>query len=285
MRKLKIILEMIKFEHTVFALPFAVMSAFIAADGIPSLAKLGWILVAMVGARSCAMAFNRLADAEFDSMNPRTATRAIPAGLITKSTVWVFTIASAGLLVLAAWQLNPLAFALSPVALAVIMGYSYTKRFTALSHFWLGLSLAISPVGAWIAIQGSFALPPIILCFVVLLWTAGFDIIYACQDVNFDRIHGLRSIPAKLGIRWSLWLSSALHVVAVLLLLGIPLLVELGTFYYIGVGVVVLIFIYEHAIVKPTDLSRVNLAFFTLNGTISLVLMALSIVDILFFNN
>ena len=281
MRKLKIILEMIKFEHTIFALPFAVMSAFIAADGVPSLAKCGWILVAMVGARSCAMAFNRLADAEFDSMNPRTAMRAIPAGLITKSAVWIFTIISAGLLVLAAWRLNPLAFALSPVALAVVMGYSYTKRFTVFSHFWLGLSLSISPVGAWIAIQGSFALPPIILCLVVLLWTAGFDIIYACQDVNFDKMHGLRSIPAKLGIRWSLWLSSALHVIAVLLLLGIPLLVELGTFYYIGVGIVVLIFVYEHAIVKPTDLSRVNLAFFTLNGMISLVLMALSIADIL----
>ena len=281
MGKLKIILEMIKFEHTVFALPFAVMSAFIAADGLPSLAKLGWILVAMVGARSCAMAFNRLADADIDAKNPRTAMRAIPAGLITKGTVWCFTVISAGLLVFAAWRLNPLAFALSPVALVVVMGYSYTKRFTALSHFWLGLSLSISPVGAWIAIQGSFALPPIILCLVVLLWTAGFDIIYACQDVNFDRKHGLRSIPAKIGIRWSLWLSSALHVIAVLLLLGMPLLVELGLFYYIGVGIVVLIFIYEHAIVKPTDLSRVNLAFFTLNGMISLVLMALSIADIL----
>ena len=281
MKKLKIILEMIKFEHTIFALPFAVMSAFIAADGLPSLAKLGWILVAMVGARSCAMAFNRLADAEIDAKNPRTAMRAIPAGLITKGTVWCFTVISAGLLVFAAWRLNPLAFALSPVALVVVMGYSYTKRFTALSHFWLGLSLSISPVGAWIAIQGSFAVPPIILCLVVLLWTAGFDIIYACQDVNFDRKHGLRSIPAKIGIRGSLWLSSALHVIAVLLLLGIPLLVELGLFYYIGVGIVVLIFIYEHAIVKPTDMSRVNLAFFTLNGMISLVLMALSIADIL----
>ena len=220
MRKLKIILEMIKFEHTVFALPFAVMSAFIAADGLPSLEKSGWILVAMVGARSCAMAFNRLADAEIDAKNPRTAMRAIPAGLITKGTVWGFTLISAGLLVFAAWRLNPLAFALSPVALFVVMGYSYTKRFTALSHFWLGLSLSISPVGAWIAIQGSFALPPIVLCLVVLLWTAGFDIIYACQDVNFDRKHGLHSIPAKIGIRWSLWLSSALHVIAVLLLLA-----------------------------------------------------------------
>lgn len=281
MRKLRIILEMIKFEHTVFALPFAIMSAFIAAEGLPSLAKLGWILVAMVGARSCAMAFNRLADAEIDSKNPRTVTRAIPAGLITKGSVWVFTIVSAGLLVFASWRLNPLAFALSPVALLVIMGYSYTKRFTALSHFWLGLALSISPVGAWIAIKGQFDWTPIVLCSVVLLWTAGFDIIYACQDVNFDRKHGLYSIPARIGIRWALWLSSALHVIAVGLLFSIPLLTELGLFYYIGVGIVVLIFIYEHAIVKPNDLSRVNLAFFTLNGMISLVLMALSIADIL----
>ena len=281
MRKLKVILEMIKFEHTVFALPFAIMSAFIAAEGLPSFQKLGWILVAMVGARSCAMAFNRLADAEIDSQNPRTVTRAIPAGLITKGAVWVFTLVSAALLVFAAWRLNPLAFVLSPVALLVIMGYSYTKRFTALSHFWLGLALSVSPVGAWIAIKGQFELPPIVLCCVVLLWTAGFDIIYACQDVNFDRKHGLHSIPAGLGIRWALWLSSALHVIAVLLLFGIPLLTELGLFYYIGVGIVVLIFIYEHAIVKPNDLSRVNLAFFTLNGMISLVLMALSIADIL----
>lgn len=281
MRKLKIILEMIKFEHTVFALPFAIMSAFIAADGLPQMAKLGWILVAMVGARSCAMAFNRLADAEIDSKNPRTSTRAIPAGLITKGSVWVFTLVSAGLLICAAWRLNPLAFALSPVALAVIMGYSFTKRFTALSHLWLGLALSISPVGAWIAITGRFDWTPIVLCCVVLLWTAGFDIIYACQDVHFDKKHGLHSIPARIGIRWALWISSMLHVVAVILLFIIPLLAELGLFYYIGVGIVVLIFIYEHAIVKPNDLSRVNLAFFTLNGMISLVLMALSIADIL----
>ena len=281
MQKLKIILEMIKFEHTIFALPFAIMSAFIAADGLPSLPKLGWILLAMVGARSCAMSFNRIVDAEIDSQNPRTVKRAIPAGLITKGTVWIFTIVSGGLLVFAAWQLNPLAFALSPIALAVIMGYSYTKRFTSFSHFWLGLALSISPVGAWIAIKGRFDWTPIILCCVVLLWTAGFDIIYACQDINFDRKHGLHSIPARLGIRWALWVSSALHVVAVLLLVGIPLLTKLGIFYYMGVGIVVSIFIYEHAIVKPGDLSRVNLAFFTLNGMISLVLMALSIADIL----
>ena len=281
MRKLKIILEMIKFEHTVFALPFAIMSAFIAEEGLPPLTKLGWILVAMVGARSCAMAFNRLADAEIDSQNPRTATRAIPAGLITKGAVWFFTLVSAGLLVCAAWRLNPLAFALSPVALAVIMGYSFTKRFTALSHLWLGLALSISPVGAWIAIKGQFDWTPIILCCVVLLWTAGFDVIYACQDVNFDRKHGLHSIPARIGIRWALWVSSALHVVAVFLLFCIPRFAEMGHFYFVGVWIVVFIFIYEHAIVKPDDLSRVNLAFFTLNGMISLVLMALSIADIL----
>ena len=281
MRKLKIILEMIKFEHTVFALPFAIMSAFIAAEGLPPLTKLGWILVAMVGARSCAMAFNRLADAEIDSQNPRTATRAIPAGLITKGAVWIFTLVSAGLLVCAAWRLNPLAFKLSPVALAVIMGYSFTKRFTALSHLWLGLALSISPVGAWIAIKGQFDWTPIILCCVVLLWTAGFDIIYACQDVNFDRKHGLYSIPARIGIRWALWVSSALHVVAVFLLFCIPRFAEMGHFYFVGVWIVVFIFIYEHAIVKPDDLSRVNLAFFTLNSMISLVLMALSIADIL----
>ena len=280
-RKLRIILEMIKFEHTVFALPFAIMSAFIASGGVPPLPKLGWILVAMVGARSCAMAFNRLADAEIDSENPRTAMRAIPAGLITKTSVWIFTLVSAGLLVVAAWRLNPLAFALSPVALAVIMLYSYTKRFTSLSHFWLGLALSISPVGAWIAIKGQFDWTPIVLCGVVLLWTAGFDIIYACQDITFDKKHQLHSIPARIGIRWALWLSSILHVIAVLLLFCIPLLSELGVFYYIGVGIVVCIFIYEHAIVKPNDLSRVNLAFFTLNGMISLVLMALSITDIL----
>jgi 4-hydroxybenzoate polyprenyltransferase len=284
MRKLKIILEMIKFEHTIFALPFAIMSAFIAADTedrLPSLTEFGWILVAMVGARSCAMAFNRLADAEIDSQNPRTATRAIPAGLITKGAVWIFTLVSAGLLVCAAWRLNPLAFKLSPVALAVIMGYSFTKRFTALSHLWLGLALSISPVGAWIAIKGQFDWTPIILCCVVLLWTAGFDIIYACQDVNFDRKHGLHSIPARIGIRWALWVSSALHVVAVFLLFCIPRFAEMGHFYFVGVWIVVFIFIYEHAIVKPDDLSRVNLAFFTLNSMISLVLMALSIADIL----
>ena len=278
-RKIKIILDMIKFEHTIFMLPFAVMSAFIASDGFPALDKLGWILVAMVGARSCAMAFNRLADAKIDKANSRTSIRAIPAGLITKGAVWGFTLVSAALLVFAAYNLNPLAFALSPIALVVIMGYSYTKRFTSLSHLWLGTSLSIAPIGAWIAIKGQFDWTPILLGLAVLLWTAGFDIIYACQDFDFDRNHRLHSIPAKFGIRPALWISSVLHVVMVAVLIGVTLLTDLGVIYLVGVGVVIIILTYEHAIVKPNDLSRVNLAFFTLNGAVSLVLMALSVVD------
>ena len=272
---------MIKFEHTIFALPFAMMSAFIASGGFPPAGKLGWILVAMVGARSCAMAFNRLADAKIDKANPRTATRAIPSGLITQEAVWLFTLVSAALLVLAAYKLNPLAFVLSPVALAVIMGYSYTKRFTSLSHLWLGLSLSIAPIGTWIAIRGQFNLTPMLLGLAVLLWTVGFDIIYACQDLNFDHKYGLYSIPVRFGIQSALWLSSALHVMMIGVLIGVTLLTNLGVLYLIGVGVVTIILIYEHAIVKPNDLSRVNLAFFTLNGMVSLVLMTLSVADML----
>ena len=281
-RKLKIILDMIKFEHTIFALPFAIMSAFVASDGLPAWDKIGWILVAMVGARSCAMAFNRLADAKIDKANPRTAIRAIPTGKIGKKEVWVFTLVSAALLVFAAYKLNRLAFALSPVALAVIMGYSYTKRFTSLSHLWLGISLSIAPIGAWIAIKGRFDWTPMLIGLAVLLWTAGFDMIYACQDLDFDRRHGLYSIPTRFGIRGALWLSSALHVVTVAILIAIAPLTGFGILYLVGVGIVSIILIYEHVIVKPNDLSRVNLAFFTLNGMVSLVLMALSVADILF---
>lgn len=280
-RKLKIILNMIKFEHTVFALPFAIMSAFIASDGLPPLDKCGWILLAMVGARSCAMAFNRLADAKIDGENPRTAMRAIPAGLITTGSVWIFTIVSAALLVFSAYKLNPLAFALSPLALGVTMGYSYTKRFTSLSHFWLGLSLSIAPIGAWIAVKGRFDWIPMLLGLSVLLWTAGFDIIYACQDFEFDRRTRLHSIPARFGIRWALRLSSALHLITVAILVGLTVLTNLGILYLIGVVIVTFILIYEHAIVRPNDLSRVNLAFFTLNGMVSLVLSVLSVADLL----
>lgn len=280
-RKIKIILDMIKFEHTIFALPFAIMSAFIASDGIPAPDKLFWILLAMIGARSCAMAFNRLADSDFDGANPRTAARAIPAGRITKRAVWVFTVVSAALLVFAAYKLNPLAFTLSPVALAVIVGYSYSKRWTILSHFWLGLSISIAPIGAWIAITGTLDWPPMLLGLAVLLWIGGFDIIYACQDYEFDRKHGLFSIPARYGKQRALQLSSTLHAVMVAVLIGVTAITNLGVFYLIGVGIVTILLIYEHAIVRPNDLSRVNLAFFTLNGFVSLVLMALSVADML----
>lgn len=280
-RNIKIILDMIKFEHTIFALPFAIMSAFIASDGLPALDKIVWILVAMIGARSCAMAFNRLADSQLDEANPRTAARAIPAGRITKRAVWAFTVVSAALLVFAAHKLNPLAFALSPVALAVIVGYSYSKRWTFLSHFWLGLSISIAPIGAWIAIKGELDLPPMLLGLAVLLWIGGFDIIYACQDFEFDRAYGLYSIPARFGIKRALHLSTTLHVMMVVTLIGVTRLTNLGVLYLIGVGIVTILLVYEHSIVRPNDLSRVNLAFFTLNGIVSLVLMALSVADML----
>ena len=285
LRKLKIILDMIKFEHTVFALPFAIMSAFIASDGLPPLDKCGWIVTAMIGARSCAMAFNRLVDAKIDGANPRTAMRAIPAGLIASGSVWGFTAVSAALLVFSAYKLNPLAFALSPVALGISLGYSYTKRFTPLSHFWLGLSLSIAPIGAWIAVKGRLDWIPMLLGLAVLFWTAGFDIIYACQDFEFDRKNRLHSIPARFGIRRALWFSSALHLITVSILVGLAVLPNLGVLYLVGVGVVTLILIYEHAIVSPNDLSRVNLAFFTLNGMVSLALSALSVADLLIGTN
>jgi len=287
LRQMRIILEMIKFEHTLFALPFAVMSAFLAARGVPSLDKLFWILVAMVGARSCAMAFNRLADARYDAENPRTKMRAVPAGLVSRRAVWVFTVVSGALLIVAAWRLNPLAFALSPVALATIMGYSLSKRFTSLSHAWLGLSLAIAPVGAWIAVRGRFDVLPLLLAAIVLLWVSGFDIIYACQDVEFDRARRLRSVPARMGVRGALVVSTWLHVVMFGLLASLPMVaasqdVRLGLPYGIGILLVAALLVYEHAIVKPHDLSRVNAAFFTLNGAISLVLMGVCIVDVVF---
>lgn len=287
-RQTRVILEMIKFEHTIFALPFAIMSAFLAAGGVPAWGVLGWILVAMVGARSCAMAFNRLADATIDAENPRTAMRAIPAGIITAKAVTVFVAVSAALLVVAAWRLNPLAFALSPVALVTIMGYSYAKRFTSFAHIWLGLALAIAPVGAWIAVVGRFDLLPLLLGLAVLLWVSGFDIIYACQDVQFDTGRGLHSIPTRLGIRGSLILSAVLHVLMMGVLIAIPSVaarsgITLGLPYWIGLKAVAALLTYEHVIVRPTDLSRVNAAFFTMNGVISLVLMAACVLDVLYW--
>ncbi len=279
-RQLRIILEMIKFEHTVFALPFALMAALLAARGVPPGPVLFWILVAMVGARSSAMAFNRLVDLEFDRRNPRTAVRALPAGQLTPLQVWLFVAGTTALFLLAAWQLNPLALALSPVALAVVWGYSYTKRFTALCHVVLGLAIGIAPSAAWIAVRGTLDWAPVLLTAAVMLWVGGFDVIYACQDAEFDRKVGLHSLPARLGVGCALGISRAMHAAAVLCLLALPALAPLGWLYLAGVGVVAALLVYEHGLVKPHDLSRVNAAFFTVNGFVSIGLFLFTAADL-----
>lgn len=284
-RQTRIILEMIKFEHTVFALPFALVAALLAAGGLPSGWTVAWILVAMVGARSSAMAFNRLVDYEYDRRNPRTATRALPAGHLTAVQVWLFVAVTAALLLVAAWQLNPLALALSPLALAVIWGYSFTKRFTNWCHLVLGLAIGIAPSAAWIAVRGGLSWAAVALTAAVTCWVGGFDVIYACQDAEFDRAQGLRSLPARLGVGGALRVSRALHAAAVAALAGLPWLLPglLGALYLAGVAVTATLLIYEQSLVKADDLSRVNAAFFTVNGFVSLGLLVFTALDVLVF--
>lgn len=274
-------LEMIKFQHTVFALPFAFLAAVTAAHGIPSWSTIAWIVLAMVGARSAAMAFNRLVDAEIDARNPRTATRALPAGLVTRSFVLFFTIASAALFVFAAYRLNALAFALSPLALLIVLGYSFTKRFTALAHIILGLSLAIAPIGAAIAVEGRWNARIVPLALGVLLWTAGFDILYSLQDVDFDRNSGLHSIPVRLGAPGALLLARVLHLIAVICFVIFGVVNGFAVFYFVGVAAAIALLIWQHSLVSPTDLSRINAAFFTANGILSVVLFVCGACDIL----
>lgn len=269
--------RMIRFSHSVFALPFALSSAVLAAGGGVSWRQIAWILVAMVGARSAAMGFNRLADQALDARNPRTAGRELPRGAISRAEVWVFVLASAATLVVAAAMLNPLCLALSPVALAIVFGYSYTKRFTALSHVFLGLALAVAPVGAWLAIRGRFEPPPVVLGLAVLFWVAGFDTIYACQDEAFDRAEGLHSLPARLGVARALGLARLSHVIAVALLASVYALVPLHPVYLVGVAAVAGLLIYEHSLVRADDLSRIDAAFFTVNGWISLGYFAVTL--------
>ena len=269
--------RMIRFSHSVFALPFALSSAVIAAGTGISGRQVAWILVAMVGARSAAMGFNRLADQPFDARNPRTAGRELPRGALSRGEVWVFVAASAATLVVAAAMLNPLCLALSPVALLTVFGYSYTKRFTALSHVFLGLALAVAPMGAWLAIRGRFEAPPVVLGLAVLFWVAGFDTIYACQDEAFDRAEGLHSLPARLGTRRALVLARLFHVIAVALLAAVYALAPLHPIYLAGVGVVAGLLIYEHSLVRADDLSRIDAAFFTVNGWISLGYFAVTL--------
>lgn len=282
LRTLSTVLEMIKFEHTLFALPFAFLGMLLAAQGWPSWRVVFWIVVAMVGARSAAMAFNRLVDRRIDAANPRTATRALPAGLVTPGAVAAFTAASAALLVLAAWQLNPLTLALSPVALAILFLYSYTKRFTWGAHLVLGLSLAGAPLGAWIAVRGDVQATPLLLAGAVLTWVAGFDILYALQDLEFDRRTGLFSIPARFGVIGALWISAFLHAGTLVLLALIPRVYpDLGPAYWIGWAGCLALIAYQHWVVRPGDLSRLNAAFFTANGALSVWLFAATALDIL----
>ena len=274
-QKLKTTLAMIKFEHTLFALPFAFLGAVLAANGLPTIWQIVWITVAMFGARSAAMSFNRIIDRKFDAENPRTANRELPSGKLSVKFAWMFFVASVALFLLAAYSLNWLTFALSPVALISILGYSYAKRFTAWAHLILGWALAISPTAAWIAVRGAIGSEvPILLSLLVMMWTAGFDVMYACQDFEFDRKAGLRSIPARFGIKNSLMIARLFHAQAFIVLLLLYLVTELGWLALVGVLAVGALMIYQHTLVKPNDLSRMNAAFFTTNAMVSVILFA-----------
>lgn len=280
LKKITSILDLIKFTHTIFSLPFAVISAFLAAGGMPGIRQLLLILAALITARSAAMSFNRLVDTDYDIHNPRTAYRITLQKKIGRMNMWVFTALCVILFITFAWLLNRLALFMSPLAILIIFGYSYTKRFTHLSHFVLGLALALSPIGAWVGIQGTLATPPFLLAFAVVLWTSGFDIIYACQDLEHDKKSGLHSLPKKLGIGWALTISGMLHLFMILILLALPRYTDLGIIYSIGVCIISALLFYEHSLVKPKDLSKINTAFFTVNGIISIGLMGITLIDI-----
>ncbi len=279
---IKKILDMIKFPHTIFALPFAFTSALIAAKGIPDGKTLFWILVAMVGARSGAMAFNRWADAEIDALNPRTKDRHIPKGEIKKEHALAFSIASYTLLVIAAYKLNPLCFYLSPVAIIVTAGYSYTKRFTWASHLILGLALSMAPIGAWIAVKGNIEKPALFLGLAVLFWVAGFDILYALQDIEFDRKYGLYSIPRFLGVEKSIWVARTFHAITIVFLIAVRETAgHLNGIFTAGIVVAACFLLYEHQLVKPNDLSKLDFAFFNVNGYFSVIVFLFTLADVL----
>jgi 4-hydroxybenzoate polyprenyltransferase len=271
LHNLRVTLEMIKWEHSIFALPFALCGAMLAARGLPTWHQLAWIMVAMVSARSAAMAFNRLADATLDAANPRTQTRALPAGTLTRGFVAGFVLISCSVFVLAASQLNPLTFALSPVALAIVLLYSYSKRFTRWSHLLLGFALGIAPAAAWIAVRASLDPRILLLTGAVTFWVGGFDVLYACQDHEFDQQAGLHSVPRYFGIAKSLWVARLFHGLMLLLLVGLIVAFGLGKLAMAGVVVVALLLAYEHSLVKAHDLSKLDAAFFTMNGVISVV--------------
>jgi 4-hydroxybenzoate polyprenyltransferase len=270
-RNVGITLEMIKWEHSVFALPFALCGAMLAAGGVPSVRQLLWIIVCMVSARSAAMAFNRLADHSIDAENPRTKMRALPAGHLSREFVVAFVLVSCTIFVLGAWQLNRLTLLLAPVALAVVMLYSYTKRFTRWSHLVLGFALGIAPSAAWIAVRGSLDLRILILTAAVTCWVGGFDVLYACQDYEYDRGAGLHSVPRYFGIKNALFTARLLHVVMLGLLVALVMVFQLGVIALTGVIAVAILLGYEHSLVSHDDLSKLNAAFFTMNGVISVM--------------
>lgn len=279
--KIGIFLEMIKFTHTIFALPFAFTGALLAAGGFPSIRQTLWIILAMVGARTAAMAMNRLIDAEIDARNPRTAIRAIPAGLIGKGLTFIFIVASIALLLFSAYMLNPLCLALSPIALAFLLLYSYCKRFTSLAHVVLGICLAAAPIGAWVAIRGTIDAPALILGGVVLFWVAGFDILYALQDLDFDRAAGLHSIPVLLGVKGSLWAARIFHLIMIALLFTLYSLMGLGPIFLVGIVVTTAMLLYEHWLLKDGNLDKLDAAFFNMNGYISIAIVLFTAADIL----
>lgn len=272
---------MIKFEHTLFALPFAFISVLLARGGLPTVWQTVWIVLAMVGARSAAMAFNRMADFHYDRVNPRTSGRALPRGTLSMQFALLFTIVMSLLFIFSAWQLNTLCLYLSFPVLGLLFFYSYTKRFTTLSHVVLGFAIGCAPLAAWLAIRGQFDMIPILLSGAVMFWVAGFDVIYALQDTEFDRKSNLFSLPARFGVSSALRISSAFHIVTVLLFIATARLTDSGWVAYAGIGVAAVILLWEHWIVRPHDLSRINVAFFNLNGYVSILLLLTFAGDIL----
>ncbi|MFN4180508.1 MAG: UbiA-like polyprenyltransferase [Armatimonadota bacterium] len=280
LERIRTYLSFVRFEHAVFALPFALTSAWVCAGGVPPLRSLAWIVVAVISARSAAMGFNRIVDLEFDKLNPRTKNRELPTGKLTLSQAWIFVIVSAAIFVFAAYQLNWLAFWLSFPTLAWLFGYSYTKRFTDWSHLWLGSALGIAPVGAWIALKGTIELPPILLMLAVTFWVAGFDIIYATLDEDFDRRIGLHSLVVRFGAIRALWISRGLHGLFLLALAAFGSVSQLGVVFWLAWFFIVGFIAYEHAIAKPGDPQKVNMAFFTVNGIVSVLLFAATALDL-----
>ena len=281
LKKVTDYLSLIKFSHSIFALPFAFTSALIAANGIPSLYQIFWITVAMVAGRSGAMGMNRIIDREIDALNPRTENREIPRGVVKTWEAFIFTVIAFSLLMFAAYKLNPLCLKISPLFILVLLTYPYTKRFTWLCHIVLGIALSLAPLGAWIAVQGTFDFKILPLCFAVMFWVAGFDALYGLQDMDFDKRHGIYSIPSIFGIKASLWTARIFHVITISLLLSLIPQFNLSGIYLLGIFIASGLLLYEHTMVKPTDLSKLNIAFFNMNGYISITVFVFTLFDYL----